>query len=480
MLVYCAVRLAHIGLFPAFVDEVGYITWTRSINLGSFSGAAYAYLGGKPLLPWLIAPFMPLQNGLWIARVVIVLMGVPALAAILMTGRTLFDSRVALSAGVIYTLLPLAFFYDRLMMSDPMSADLGMVAIWLSILSVKSRRPSHAILAGIIIGTAMLVKLSTGVVAAAPLLAAGLLVPRRDWIIGTLARIYAIPAAIVAVLAAGLGKLTAYGMEITVRWYVTDNSLTIFQRAANAASDYLSWMQVYVGLPVLILAAVGFVWGIIRRDRPTLVAGLLLGLIDLQFAVVGGNPFPRYYLLGMALLVLLACAAAWQSYDALRRRSSRGLAEVPILGLAALVAAPMLGFIVQAYTAPQDLPLPQIDREDYIRDRFAGFGAVDAAAWLKNAARTGRPLTILCAHSLVCDRLDIYLYGTPGIEYASIDMVSPGWLADQTASRSVFVPDDELAGRNIFDILKGYHLTQVGRYPRPGGETVYTLYQVTP
>ena len=472
LLLAFGLRLHRLTLFPLFIDEAFHIRWAReTLALHPFGGIP----DGKPLIGWALAPLWPFENALWVSRAAIVLAGTLGLAALLGIGRSLLGRRSALVAGLVYAFLPYAFFFERLALADPLAAALGLVAGWLIVVGLRGEDRRLAALAGAALALAVLGKLPMVVMLAVPALAWLLLAPRRD-ALPLLLWMYVVCLAILApVFALGWWRTAATGLGNAQRFTsVAPGTLPL--RLWSNARLFGVWLGQYVGWPVLAMAGAGIVWGAVRRERGTLfIAGLAL-LPTLEFWVLSTHPLPRYYLLGTGAMLLLAGAFACWIVDRLRAVSTWAARIVGLAGLL-IVLAPAVGFLKTAYTAPASLPLVTMDRLDYIELNTSGYGLEDAALWLESYAARSPGVTVICTARITCDRLSVYLYGTPGLRFARTDVLTPDWVHQETsAGRTVLLTEDDPPHGDPFDPGAEYELEPVARFERPGRQSRFEVY----
>src|SRR5688572_26588751 len=155
LLLYAALRLHGLLRFPVFIDEAFHIGWARDVwSLHPFGSADE----GKALIAWVFAPLWPFENGLWLSRAAVVIAGMVGLAALLALGKRLVGHSAARFAGLLMVLVPYTFFFDRLAFADSVAASFGLVAAALIVYAIDTRRRSIAVLAGVALTLALLVK----------------------------------------------------------------------------------------------------------------------------------------------------------------------------------------------------------------------------------------------------------------------------------------------------------------------------------
>ncbi len=485
LLLQTGTRLHRLALFPVFIDETLHIMRARdTLALHPLAGVAH----GKALIPWLLALVQPLENAVWASRAMVVLVSALGLAALLGLGRRLLGRRAALVAGLLYVALPFTFFFERLAMSDGLAAAFGLLSGWLVAVSLGTGHRRVALLAGLSLAVTILTRLSMVVVLAFPLLGWLLLAPDRRRALRLVALMYGVCALALAPVVA-LAWRVGLGIGYAEGKFASAALSSLFARLGTNVTQSIAWLRGYVGLPLLVLSALGLAGAALRRDRKALyVAGLAL-LPVAELWLVSTLSYPRYYLPAVGPMLLLAGALAFWVVDWDRGVHRRGgLSTAPVAGrllggaglvALALILLPMLRFIHTAYTDPAALPLPAPDNSTYIRSENAGYGVVEASAWLAGYTQEGEGVTVLCALRATCERLSDYLYGTPRLEFARTDVLTPAWLAGEAAAgQVVLIAEDDPPPATAYRPTDEYRLEVAGSFPRPGGESSFVLWQV--
>jgi 4-amino-4-deoxy-L-arabinose transferase-like glycosyltransferase len=485
LLLQVGLRLHRLGLFPVFIDETLHIMRARdTLDLHPLAGVAH----GKALIPWLLALVQPLENAVWASRAMVVLVSALGLAALLALGRRLLGRRVALVAGLLYVALPFTFFFERLAMSDGLAAAFGLLSGWLVAVALGTADRRIAPLAGLSLALAILTRLSMVIVLALPALGWLLLAPDKRRVLRLIALMYAVCALALAPVVA-LAWRVGLGISYAEGKFASAALASLFARLGTNVAQSIAWLRGYVGLPLLVLGALGIAGAALRRDRKALyVAGLAL-LPIAELWLVSTLSYPRYYLPAAGSLLLLASALAFWAIGWDERIHKRGglstdpvsgrlLGGVGLLALA-LILLPMLRFIQTAYTDPASLPLPAPDNSTYIRSENSGYGVVEAAAWLASYTQQVEGVTTLCAVRATCERLSDYLYGTPHLEFARTDVLTPSWLAEQTAAgRVVLIAEDDPPPATAYQPTGEYRLEAARSFARPGGQSSFVLWQI--
>lgn len=174
--VFFLTRLIYLDRFPLFSDEGIYIRWAKSA-LADPSWRFISLTDGKqPLQTWGTMVFLKLipENAVLAARLFAVFSGFAALVGIFIFTWYLFGKRAALFGSLFYILTPYFLFYDRIALVD---SAVNASYIWLlffAILMARTLRLDVALITGLIAGKALLAKssaqIAVGMVALSPLL----------------------------------------------------------------------------------------------------------------------------------------------------------------------------------------------------------------------------------------------------------------------------------------------------------------------
>jgi predicted membrane-bound mannosyltransferase len=121
-------RLTDLYRLPIYGDEADHIRWAQQFSVGDYTFPLF--MDGKFLLGVLVAQFHPLgPSPLWLARAVVGIFSMLNVAACIAIGKQLRSSQVGLLAGLFYTILPQAVYYERQMLAEPLMAAFGSLAL---------------------------------------------------------------------------------------------------------------------------------------------------------------------------------------------------------------------------------------------------------------------------------------------------------------------------------------------------------------
>lgn len=490
LLLYAFTRLHHLESLPVFLDEAVHIRWAKLVWAGQWLTAAQ---DGRLLNIWWIALFWPFTGALWLARAVTVLWGALGLAAIMASGRLLKSPRVGWLAALLYILLPMAFFHDRMALTDPLQVTLEALLV-LAAVRLMGRNHRHNRWVAIAAGGLMLALLTTKLLGlfwiGAPLLAL-LLVPAREW-----RNHVAYIAAAYATFGIGLA-----GFMALMRWRGSDFGLAlafsnlggapslsgVWQRLGAHIQNYIVHLPAYLPGVLWVVIALGIglaLWRYFALAR-TLLALAAVPLLGLAVALA---PFEIRYLTPALPALTLLVALGWDTLLA-RRSGLQQAALVAVLAAAILVGGPGR-FMWQGWYAPAELALAPRDREQYINNWSSGSGIPEVVAFVQ-AAAAAAPTDLVVIDIGLIVRLSTYLGPEPNL-YTLHDYDEP-YLRIKVLYEGLDHPYASLADpqRQAFLLVRApdenHRLTTlavaaelVATFPKPDGELQYELYRLTP
>ncbi|MCX7996252.1 MAG: glycosyltransferase family 39 protein [Patescibacteria group bacterium] len=371
---YFTLRLAFLDGFPIFSDEAIYIQWAKV----AANDANWRFIsltdGKQPLQTWLTIPFLKLvpDNALLAGRLVAVFTGFIALTGVFAILQYLFNKRTAYFGALLYCITPYFLFYDRLALIDSGVAAASVWILFFSILLVRTNRLDVALLFGMIAGVALLakssVKLFLGLSALAPVLTYG-----KNW------RVWFDRSAnyfILLTFVSFIGFLI-YNVQRLSPFFgfiAQKNTTFVLTPSELIANPFQVFFRNAYLIPYYVFSEMGYVLGLLgvaglyrlyKNDRK--LAGyfalwLIVPYIALAFAME--VLYPRYILFFPMVLILLA--AYW-----LQSLKSRQLLAGSVVAILASV-----GYFNYTIIADyENIPLPQVDRGQYIEDWPSGWGA---------------------------------------------------------------------------------------------------------
>ncbi len=355
-----------------FIDEGLHVGRARAV--WSFEQNPGRFANGKLLIYFWLGLFdLQPVTALYVARTSIALFSLISGAGLYTLGRQMGGYAVGLLALAIYTVFPLAFFFERMALADPFASAFAVLVAWRSL--VLARRPSlrEGALIGLLAALATLAKLTLGLIPLLPVVAVMAFSSRPD------RRSY-LPA---------LGVMTAV---IVIAWlpvlipaaaaYHSPHPFVLIngenmQELARADPAYqlrslLPQMSGYIS-PALLLALISasfYLFCRAKTQRYALFLWTWLALILLLSLLAAVNTRSRY-LMPMAppilLLIAYTLVELWRSARPafLVRSMIMAAGGLWLVGFA-------LPFVTTAWSDPARLPLSERDAHNYFSGNFAG------------------------------------------------------------------------------------------------------------
>jgi 4-amino-4-deoxy-L-arabinose transferase-like glycosyltransferase len=483
-----ALRAFNLLLLPMFHDEAIHIARAQSIL------AEHTLLintnGGKFLQPWLLALVLPLaDNPLLAARALSAAIGLLAGIGCYLLARQLYQrDDVALVAAALYALDPFSLFQDRMALPDSLLNALAIWSLLFSLSVVRQGRWRQILALGLCLGAAIATKLSGIIFATFPLLAAWLwrsdLPRRRVWLAVLAAWLLSLPW----LLPVGLDIAHQYQSTVFHSWVgkgITGSAyLALLSQNLGLIADTL-WT--YLTPPLLLLALAEAGLGLRQRDRSSglLVLAALVTPVFFLFLTVSETFYPRYLLPAFPLLLILAARGLvaladwlWKHRPWPAGRYGWGL----LAGLFLLANSLALRLDYLLLTDPPRAAWVPLDYGQYIVGWSAGYGVIDAAAYLRQQADGLGTIVVLYADNASWP----YNLNRPGIHLGLVDFgqtVQPSFVRKlRESGATVFaVLDRPHDDEHVVALTNGRYATSstlVATFPRPGGESRIEVYRI--
>jgi hypothetical protein len=397
---YLVTRLRGLGLLPIFLDEVLHVRWALLVAQGDKPWDA-TWKWGRALTIWLGALVSPWAEDLLRAnRLVSVALGALTLWAAFEIARRLCGRRTALVAGLFYVLCPFTLFHDRMALTEAGLAAFTALTLLFAIRVAETARPAFAVLAGLSMTLAVLVK-ALGVLAVPiPALAVLVLGP-----LGTRRR------ALALVYAVGLPPV----LWAFYRFVVNENAQHMAELFMGGGGGFVAglarnlaegagWLLTWCTPPLVLLGLAGAWLAAWRRSRAGLLLALLAGYPLVAFSVGLSWRMPRYLLPAALPLLVLAAWALDQLADRLADRlaprapeASRGRLRLGLTAAATVMALlPALRLDRALWTDPARAAIPEADRFQYVNGWPSGYGVRDTERLVRDElARHPQGVTVV-------------------------------------------------------------------------------------
>lgn len=477
---YLITRLTNLTKLPIFTDEAIYIRWSQ---IGS-RDANWRFIslvdGKQPLFTWIMMVLLRfIRDPLLAGRLVSTVAGIGTSIGMWLTARELFrNKKVAVTATLLYILIPFGLMYDRMALYDSLSGALSIWSLYLAILLVRRIRLDVALLLGFSLGLGMLNKTS-GFLSLYMLPGTLLLF---DWSKNIRTRRLltwiglAVVAAVISQLLYSVLRLSPLyamiGQKDTVFVYSFKQWLTHpFNFLYGNIHGLFDWAIHYLSWPVFVTAILSglSLW---KQWREKL---LLLGWWFAPFfalALDGRVLYPRFILFMVLPLMILAALGVVWIWDAFKRSLWRWV-------LLFLIFSGSLYTDFYIITNPLYAPIPDADAGQYIDGWPSGWGIPEVNTFLSGEAAKGKVSVYTDGtFGLLPYSIEIYLVDNPNVKIKGLYPVP------------VDVPDEVIAAAHdhptymIFNQLQNipqWPLKFIAQYQKGKRPDVFMrLYEVIP
>jgi 4-amino-4-deoxy-L-arabinose transferase-like glycosyltransferase len=303
LVIAAALRLAGLGGLPPFIDESGHVAFLNPIHPTFFQL-------GKILGQFVFRLASGLSSDtLYALRLVIALFGVLTTFGVFLTGRLLGGTGAGLLSGLIWAILPIVTFHDRLALHDPMISLFHVWSIYLLLIAMQSNDLRIAAGAGLLSGLAALVKIPLFPLAAGCLLLGFIRIPKDGW--GEKKNLaFGFAGGFLAamlILLPNAGML--FGGNIYQETGIGAGASSVSRLFTNLGRVY-SWLAGYNSVG-FVLAAAACAWLAIRGHDP--LRKILLGLFAVPvfgMSLLLNAFFARYLLVTLIPLTFLMALTA--------------------------------------------------------------------------------------------------------------------------------------------------------------------------
>jgi len=491
--VLLGLRIWQVMVLPIYYDEALHLQ--RAQRMLTEGTLLMGTEGGKYLQIWLLGALLPLgADPLLTGRLLSAAIGLLSGAGCYLLARRLYpEPVVALVAAALVAVCPYLLFFDRMSMADGTLSALTVWSLWASLVALRHRSTWPTLGLGACLGLAVTAKLSGLICLAFPLLVAWLWREELGWrrSLGRLGIAWLIAALGLLPTLLDLAPQLASTLE---RSWVRPGNQGISQlvRLEHNLAEIVTGLWAYLTPPLVLLGLAEV--GRSRRARSSALLALAALVIVAFFLVTTGDgkfhyryvlpAFPFGLILAARALVALA---GW--LGARLASGARGVSRAVLAGLVLLACLPALQFDDWLLSDPSRAGWVARDRSIFIDGSLAGYGVVDASAYLRrqadalgmiivvkrtdNEKRTG-------AWAYYLDRPDILL------QALNLKTADPQEMLRQlqAAPAPVYLvldrPDEDRLAADFTSGVYAPFASRVGTFPRPGGASRIEVYRLDP
>lgn len=424
--IYLATRLLLLWRFPPFWDEAQYAGWAHQGFVDSHFRFIALANGKQPMLPWLGMSLMTLGVGpLTAVRLVSALSGLVTLTMMGLVGHRLGGLRVGLTAAAGGAVVPYLFVHNSMGLMEPLVAATASTALYLQLRLAERPRLDFALLLGIVFAVGLLTK-ETGKFALVLLPLSLLCFRWNDPAWRDRLALWAGYAALALALA-GIGYSILKLSDLYDELERAGEAIGLHRDYGDALRHPGRWAERnwplfraglggYLTAPIVVAAAVGAGLGL--RSRPRLT-GVLIGwaLVVIGGAtLLAGFPFPRYILVSVPPLVILAAYGLVRVVEAVATRAGR-YARPAGAAVLAIALVPTFLFDARVLVNPNTARYPALDDRQFVTGGTAGHAWVEVAKELER--RLGDRRVAVQLAELSSPALRLLLLDRPNIDLVS-------------------------------------------------------------
>jgi hypothetical protein len=286
-----------------------------------------------------------------------------------------------------------------------------------------------------------------------------------------------------------------YKVALSHSWTSSaEDGIPLSARLEQNLYTIVAALWAYLTPPVLLLALAEAGRSIVRRDRSTWLLSLATLVTLVFFFLIADSEkfYPRYILPAFPFLLIMAArslVALTEWIGGHIPRISPRLRSFLLAGLVLLIGLPALRFDYLLLTAPPRASWTPIDRWQYIDGWPAGYGIVDATAYLRQQTNE-LGVIVVVKRAPKPNRAGVWKYylDHSHIIFDPINLrhADPQELiqALHNAPAPVFValdrPSEDLYAADFTDGPYAPYSSLIATFPRPGDASRVEIYRVQP
>ncbi|OGK31172.1 hypothetical protein A3F29_01130 [Candidatus Roizmanbacteria bacterium RIFCSPHIGHO2_12_FULL_33_9] len=476
LLIFFATRLINLDKFPIFTDEGIYINWAKIAK----NDAAWRFIsltdGKQPLQTWFTIFFLKFfpDNALFAGRLFAVTGGFAALSGLYFLTFYLFNKKAAYWSALLYIFTPYFLFYDRLALVDSF-VNAGFIWIFfLSIYLARNLRLDTALILGFLSGIFSLSKSSVrifiGLAALSPILFLEKNIKRFFANLTNFGFLYVVGLSI-SFLIYNIQRLSPYlhfvaeknkTFVMTFQEFI-QNPFSVFFTNIKSIPIYVFWESAFL-LPILGLIGLILLYKKDKRLALYFILWIVLPYLALSF--FAKVVFPRYLNFFATTFLILS------TYFLTVYKKKKFIKYIVIL-----LFASFLIFDIPIILAKNNIPLPPIDRGQYIEGTSAGHGVKEIIEYSREKSKE-KPVVLIAEGNfgVVGDMLNSSLKPTDKINvkaYWPLDkkhLYENQILLDDHLVYVVFSHRSEFPGIWPIDLVE--------KFEKPGGQSAFYLFQL--
>jgi hypothetical protein len=398
LIAYTFSHLYNLLALPVFADESIYIRWSQLMVDDWWRYFLFPLQDGKtPLFMWLLAPLQLLPVGqLWVSRVFVVGLGAAQMGV---SGWTVWQitksQRAAWLTGVLVACMPFWFFHHRMALIDGLLVLLlsVMVSVVLS-LSAEKKVSNRSILlsTALVILTWLSLMTKTPAILAFPgLVLLSVYFDPKHWMkIILVGGSLALGVVLFLLMRAvpGFGQLFSRGSDFL--WPLGELLRGAWRQTLPNILSYLSYFVVYMG-PATVLLLLSGLFGRHKHSATTHRLFWAGWLFIVPIWLMGKVVFARYFLPVMVFwtpALALSLERILEQLSATKNLQKRVGMSLLLALLVGSIAIQWATFMFLAWWSPNQLPLTESDKQQYLMEWSSGHGIAPLTEWLETESKT--------------------------------------------------------------------------------------------
>lgn len=465
---YLVTRAWRLTALPMFFDEAIHLLW--GAHWVGPHGLTGAITDGKLLqvmasgVALRLAPEEPLLA----ARLASVLSGLITLVAVFLLGRRVGGAPGGLFAASLAVASPFLLFHERMALADPLVSAFVAGSLVATFGLCEDPRPLRGLLLGLTLAAAAAAKVLGLFAVGLSLVGVLLLAPRERRVWRQLGVAWGVAGALLWVPVSGFLARTNQINEKAA--LATESRQALVARNLGELAE---WLWIYWTPIVVVIGLTATVYAVGRRRRAGLFLVVAWALPLAVFVLLAGVWYPRYVLFTTGPFLALAGGSLGEAWAHARGRAARGA----VLVVVAAALGPGIAFFVGLARDPASVPLPRVDRWQYVEGWPSGYGWAESYGFLERAR--GQPDS---AMRIATERyhwtLKAYFVGQAGVVVKPFDVWTPSGLA-RAASWVGREPGWLVVSKPVSsDRPPGLDLRHAASFTKPGRRGSVHVYQL--
>lgn len=482
LVLFLSSRFVNLKIIPIFTDEAIYSYWAQ-VALHDPENRYISLVDGKqPLFIWISAVMQKfISDPLIATRTTSILSGLFAVIGIYLLSKELFNKRVAKVSALLYIILPFTLLYDRLGIYDSLLTMLGIYSAYFSIKMAKDPRLDFALLSGISVGLTLITK-SSGYFFLLLIPAALIIFDFKN----KKAKINFLKWFYLSSISVFIAQIIYNSLRLSPYFYIISQKNSqfirpfseVFQKPflllTSNSQSIISWLTSYLGLPFIILFALGTAYFIYKGEKK--VAVLLLYILFPFFVEVIFNKvlYPRFILFYFPYIIIISSLIFIQLTDLKNKHKSYSKYILLLV-----LAFPVFNSIL-LLTNPVNARIANSDAGQYLNDWPAGYGVSETVELIKKSQLNG-PVYVGTegTFGLLPYALNIYFFGQQNVQILGF------WPVDsQNLPKPVLDAANNSKTYFVFNenqkVIDNKKLKFIAKYQKGKGNTYLRIYEVLP